>query len=76
MRVSIKPGRMQFTRIRRLTTALHPADQKPVGEVIEHSRQTGDPIDVECRVEDCRAEGGAGSDHGKHEEELRRQADE
>lgn len=37
-------------RGRGFISALHPADQKHVVEVIEHSLRTGDPIDVECRV--------------------------
>ena len=37
-------------RGRGFINALHPSDQKRVVETIEHSLQTGDPIDVRCRV--------------------------
>lgn len=37
-------------RGRGFINALHPSDQKRVVETIEHSLQTGDPIDVKCRV--------------------------
>lgn len=57
MATMISPRWMQITgmseeeyRGRGFINALHPADQKRVVDVIEHSLRTGDPIDVECRV--------------------------
>ncbi len=61
MATMISPRWQQITgmseeesRGRGFINALHPDDQQHVGEVIEHSLRTGDPIDVECRVRTSR----------------------
>jgi len=57
MAIMISPRWRQITgmseeesRGRGFINALHPDDQERVGEAIEHSLCTGEPIDVECRV--------------------------
>jgi PAS domain S-box-containing protein len=57
MAIMISPRWRQITgmseeesRGRGFINALHPDDQERVGEAIEHSLRTGEPIDVECRV--------------------------
>ena len=57
MAIMISPRWQQITgmneedsRGRGFIDALHPDDQQRVGEVIERSLHTGDPIDVECRL--------------------------
>jgi PAS domain S-box-containing protein len=58
MATMISPRWQQITgmseedsRGRGFISALHPADRKRVVETIEHSLRTGDPIDVQCRVQ-------------------------
>jgi PAS domain S-box-containing protein len=60
MAIMLSPRWQQLTgmcerdyRGRGFVSALHPEDQAPVEEAIEHSLRTGDPIDVECRVRTC-----------------------
>ncbi|MEG9436524.1 EAL domain-containing protein [Edaphobacter sp. HDX4] len=63
MAIMISPRWQKITGMREedyhgrgFVSALHPADQKRVEEVIEHSVRTGDLIDVECRVRSSNGE--------------------